>query len=580
MEPEQNTVRDLLGQASQMIAGSADAAVEWLSRAETTYDVASKVSWGLLLLGFALLIVYEMGQSDRGPRVGHILLKLGIVVALLLEYGRVVSLITGIAGGGDWGQWDEVMSWAENIDSVVSDKYDGIGSLPQFLFWLLMIGILLLASLFAFVISQAISLSQGVLISIALCLGKLAITASIVPGVSLGKSWARFLAMVAAWTTVGGAILSLMQVQSGQVFTAIGTYSELAVLKLSGRYVVLGAALGATPWITAALFNGVAAMAPGLPNIATSGWAMARASGALGRSSAPIAKSAARSSYAAVRRMSPGGNGGGSGEPTSRAGLWRLHKVPPAKAGQVPPASASPNSKPKAERNQANRAADTIPAAQHSLGNERLSRAEMGRSNRGVQYAKPADAGPDASRVSKSNGVGKRIPVERTGGARPKDPEPGSARSSTTQSEQTTSQAAIGSVTSSATVDLRATVTESRSAQANSDRSDPDSGGPSPFAERAGPTPASSPINSPHNGQRDSTVAARQPQSAATPPTSARAQGNGPTPAASTPTASPTKSTHPARVTSQSSTTNEAKPRTKKKPHRTSPPRIHKTKES
>ena len=49
MEPEQNTVRDLLGQASQMIAGSADAAVEWLSRAETTYDVASKVSWGCLL---------------------------------------------------------------------------------------------------------------------------------------------------------------------------------------------------------------------------------------------------------------------------------------------------------------------------------------------------------------------------------------------------------------------------------------------------------------------------------------------------------------------------------------------------
>lgn len=314
--------RTLLHESIRQASASPEVAAKVTAQVDAFGAAANHAAhFGVLPLGFVLLCLHEQYRAlseGRAFRITYVLLRLVVVAGLLMEYDTVVRLITGLAGGGSWAGPEQIIQWVGGGADLTLDRYDGIGSLGSFFLWVLIFLVVVVCSLFALIVSMLLSISQGVLIAIALSLGKTCIAVSIVPGVGLAKSWARFLAMLAAWSTVANVIVALMQIQTATVLRAFIGGSLADALEMSARYVVMGAALGATPWITSALFNGVAAMAPGVAGpmamAMRGGKAMLRGSGRLGKS-------------ALSRR--PGASGG-------EAARMRPHKARAALAQSAP----------------------------------------------------------------------------------------------------------------------------------------------------------------------------------------------------------------------------------------------------
>jgi hypothetical protein len=276
-------IESLIEQAVKQAAAGSSKASHFADQVSTLHAAAQYISWGVLVIGLVMLIMRELG-GDREPRFGPILIRFGFIVLLLVEYHRLVALITGLAGGGgEFGSPHQLFGWLDEAEQAFGYRFDSIGDIPEMILWLLLLGFLLLGSVAAYVVSLAISVSQGVLIAIALSLGPIAIAVSLIPGVTVGKGWAKFLAMAAAWTRIGGTIVGLMQLQQEDIYNMVLGDNALGIMMLTGRYFVLAAALGATPWITAALFNGIAAVAHGLPAFATSVWGMTGIGLAAGR---------------------------------------------------------------------------------------------------------------------------------------------------------------------------------------------------------------------------------------------------------------------------------------------------------
>jgi hypothetical protein len=284
----------------------------------------------LLPLCLAILLVHEHFRSaadGRAFRVGHVLARLGTVVAAVLAYSPLCGLITHVAGAGSgWmtstGYLDLHDVGAESLGAAW-ERLGGLSDMPRFVGIVIVWMLLMISVLFAYVAGALLSVVQAVSLSIFLGLGKTCIVVSLIPGVGLAKSWARSLAQVAAWSTVAGIITGLLQprnVAIGQLIVA-GQFVEL--LKASAHFVVLALTTLAVPLITAKLFAGGAA---GLSEVLP---------GFLAVRGLATGFSHRLNGMRAVEQASGGGPSGGS---AVGGGAQRIHKVPYPKGGSASPA--------------------------------------------------------------------------------------------------------------------------------------------------------------------------------------------------------------------------------------------------
>lgn len=317
MDPATDVVDTLTEQAVAQAALAPEAGTEIQEVFGAWSATANGVALhGLLPLCMALLMLHEHYVSvseGRAYRVRYVVVRIAVVAAALLGYGRIVGLITSVAGGAtSFPGSKEFLGWIKDLNSL--PEY-GLGDLGKLL---LMWGVVIIAmacSLFAYVAALLLSVAQGFLIALLLLLGKTCIVVSLVPGVGLAKSWAKYLAMVAAWSVVAGAIAHLMRVDALSIRMTIidGAYGHLLVI--AGRFIVAGAALLATPFITRSLFAGAAGAAPGVLGAMALGFMGARM---VGR--------AATGTVSRSRRH-PGAAGAAAGGEPAGPGA-RPHKAP------------------------------------------------------------------------------------------------------------------------------------------------------------------------------------------------------------------------------------------------------------
>ena len=272
VEAADAVVQDLLAQAASQAALGAEAG----SRIQQQFGVwqtsADTVAvHGLLPLALTLLILHELYESssqDRPYRVRMVLIRTAVIAGLLLSYGLVVGLITSATGGqGEMASWSRIMGPVETgYKFRMRFGAPGLSNLPSFLIWLLFFGLLAFCALLAYTAALLLSLAQATLLGIILVLGKTCIVVSLVPGVGLGKAWARFLAMIAAWSAVAGAVSSVVlndTVFGGNAYK-LGSTDYVLLLKSAGAYLVFTIFTLAVPKITSAVFAGAGSMAPGV----------------------------------------------------------------------------------------------------------------------------------------------------------------------------------------------------------------------------------------------------------------------------------------------------------------------------
>jgi hypothetical protein len=187
------------GVVEQLLDQAADQAAlvpELGARIQETFGSWQAVADGAALhalfpLALTLCILHEHHEAATGQRafrVSQVLVRTAVTAALVLGYGRVVGLITSVAGAGEFPGWGELLGWTKKGIPALLSNYDGIDDLPRLLLMACVWVLLLVCSLFAYVASLLLSVAQGVLVAILLALGKTCIVASLVPGVGLGKS--------------------------------------------------------------------------------------------------------------------------------------------------------------------------------------------------------------------------------------------------------------------------------------------------------------------------------------------------------------------------------------------------------
>jgi hypothetical protein len=94
-----------------------------------------------------------------------------------------------------------------------------------------------------------------------------------VPGVSVGKSWARALAQTAAWSTVAGVVTSLMlgMTQGTKHVVIGGTLSECC--QVAAHLIIYGLCMACVPMLTAKIFSGAAPAAAAIVGAGKTAWA-------------------------------------------------------------------------------------------------------------------------------------------------------------------------------------------------------------------------------------------------------------------------------------------------------------------
>jgi hypothetical protein len=326
------TVDELLAQAAHQAALGSDVGARIQEQFGSWQDTADTVALHALLpLALTLLILHEFYAASRDNRafsVRAILLPLGAVTASLLAYGFVVGLITGVAGSqGEFASWERLMRPVEEGFRHRMERYAGgfeLDDLGPFLVWLPFFALVALFSIVAWAATHLLAIAQGTLMAIVLATGKTCLVVSLVPGVSLGKSWAKYLAMLAAWSSVAGAINGVIlgnpMIAQHPHLAASG--DVLYLIRLAGLYLVYAIFILSVPKITSAIFAGAGSAAPGVLGAVGMGFMAARmATGAL---KTQIAGGAARAGGAAA-----GGAGGAAGGRVHKA-----HRGPtPAGAG-------------------------------------------------------------------------------------------------------------------------------------------------------------------------------------------------------------------------------------------------------
>jgi hypothetical protein len=293
MSPD-DAIATLYQQAAQIVgsAGGSTSAEHAQSayRTLTTFaGYGDHLSLGLFPLALALLIFHENFQAgtSNGPfRVGYVLGRAAAVAALIhpWTYGRLCGLITYAAGGhGGWLSADALLgSVTKSVDGLkgawtdytfddpgISDSVSAlVNILPLVGIWLVLVCALLLA----YIAGVLLSLSQAVILSILLAVGKTCITVTLVPGVGLGSSWARSLAKVAAWSTIAGILTALMVHAMPDLREMVRTMAYTAMLRTAGQFVVLAVCTFAVPVITERIFSGAAPAGNAALDAVRKGW--------------------------------------------------------------------------------------------------------------------------------------------------------------------------------------------------------------------------------------------------------------------------------------------------------------------
>jgi hypothetical protein len=247
------------------------------------HDAANHLTHYVLLpLCVAFYWLYEHYDSlarGSGFPLGRAIARTAAFVVLIIGYGYVCHLITAIAGAG--GSW---MSSNDYFDQVSPDTAldalgdawaalgSGVGDIAKFVVIVLVWVILTMAALFAFVASSILSFLQSVFLAFLVSLGKMALTVSIIPGVSLARGWATSLAKVAAWSTVCGVLIGMIHTDSANIHDLIVHAQVGALIRVAAHYVVVALLTIAVPILTNHVFSGAA---PGLTEAAIGAFAAA-----------------------------------------------------------------------------------------------------------------------------------------------------------------------------------------------------------------------------------------------------------------------------------------------------------------
>lgn len=215
---------------------------------------------------------YEAIARGNGFPLGRAIARTAAFIVLILGYGYVCHLITSVAGAG--GGW---MSSSDYFDQVNPDTAldalgdawtalgHGVADIAKFVVIVLVWIILTMAALFAFVASSLLSFLQSVFLAFLVGLGKMALTVSIVPGVSLARGWATSLAKVAAWSTVTAVLLGMIHSDNANIHDLIVHAQVGQLIRVAAHYVVVALLTIAVPILTNHVFSGAA---PGLTEAA------------------------------------------------------------------------------------------------------------------------------------------------------------------------------------------------------------------------------------------------------------------------------------------------------------------------
>lgn len=322
---------DLLATAAHQAAGAGETGARLAQQFASWQQTADTTAFAAFLpLAFTLLVLHEMSEAALGDgpfRVRYVLVRTGVIVGLLLSYDLVVGLITEVASSqGDFGTWDQIMGPVEQGWKRQWDAYPdgiGLGDIADVLVWLIFFAILALCAVLAYACSLLLSIAQGTLLAILLTLGKTCIVVSLVPGITVGKAWAKYLAMLCGWSSLAGAVNTvILGAMAAQIAGkgSVGGFS-LAGFKyffgLAALYIVYAVFTVSIPKLTSAIFSGAASHAPGV------GAAVAMGLGALGvhrvanavpAAGAGLVKGGAGLVKGAARAVGIGGNNSGNGD--------------------------------------------------------------------------------------------------------------------------------------------------------------------------------------------------------------------------------------------------------------------------
>jgi hypothetical protein len=332
--PEDDSQSKLLHKLAERLSGVANSGHQWTEMlfgklSDTTHS-AHTAAWALLPVCLALFIIHEQARATRegsALSVTEILGKTLVIFILLLGYGSVCSLIIGLAQfGGNWMTSDNLVDTLKQTVGTLfyaAQKADfSFSEIGKFILLEFVIFVALLSCLFAYVCGLLLHLVQNVYLVILLAVGKMCISVSLVPGISLGKSWARSLAQVAAWSTVAGVITKLLCYRSfAQLDQAMGqgvgleAVHVLPMLKLSAEFIILGLCMLAVPVIVSRIFSGAAPVGSTLGAAVTAGLALGYGKKLWGKATGAGEKARA-------------GMGSGADAQDGAGGLGRMHKVP------------------------------------------------------------------------------------------------------------------------------------------------------------------------------------------------------------------------------------------------------------
>jgi hypothetical protein len=284
------TVEDLYRQATDIVAqnaGTTDAAAHsaalYAELVHYSDSLNHITAYGLFPLCVALLILHEQtrAMTDGGHfRLAFVFGRIVIIAVLVYAcYGNLCRLITSVFGGGSgWMRTDQLLKMFDQSGLGLSRAWDnmtdGLGMLDSVLalgkflallgIWLIVLG----CALFAYVAGLLLSSAQAILMTICLAVGTTCLTLSLVPGIRLAGSWARALALTAAWSRIAGVIAAMFPVNAGKPLYAsliAGNFGDL--LFIAGRYVLLAFATLAVPAIAAKIGSGAGGVAAGVSEI-------------------------------------------------------------------------------------------------------------------------------------------------------------------------------------------------------------------------------------------------------------------------------------------------------------------------
>ena len=255
---------------SQGIEGS-EAFVQNVGQWNDSIDTANLN--GLLPLAIAFLILHEMYFStseNRPPRIWWMLLRIAGFGACLVSYGRIVSLLTGLVGGGSWPDSGNLIAPLDfALDAQITNLSNvGWGNMAEFsiqaIVWAALFFIDCFMALIALLIVTVIVKGQALALLIFITAGKTCLILSIMPGVGIAKSWAKAVATVAAWSFMAKIVYSAVGALSPSLGHYAASTSVAAHMQIWLAYGLLAVFTLLIPKLVSALVSGGMSVVPGM----------------------------------------------------------------------------------------------------------------------------------------------------------------------------------------------------------------------------------------------------------------------------------------------------------------------------